>query len=48
MLTTIVMGSCVSVQGYYVKTLPDGRVTVRVGHKEYAGHPVSAAPPAAA
>ena len=43
MLRTIVVGSCVSIQGTYVRTLPDGRIAVRVGQKIYAGRPVQAA-----
>ncbi len=40
MLRTITLGSCVSVQGHYEKTLPDGRICVRVGERFYSGHPV--------
>jgi hypothetical protein len=40
MLRTIVLGSCVSVQGTYVRTLADGRIMVRVGSREFAGLPV--------
>lgn len=40
MLRTITMGSCVSVQGIFVRTLDNGRVLVRVGQQEYAGRPV--------
>ena len=43
MLHTIMMGSCVSVQGLFVKSLPDGRVQVRVGSQLYTGRPVSQA-----
>jgi hypothetical protein len=43
MLHTIMMGSCVSVQGLLVKTLPDGRVQVRVGTQLFTGRPVSQA-----
>jgi len=38
---TITMGSYISVQGIYVRDLPDGRIEVRVGEKVFAGHPVS-------
>jgi hypothetical protein len=41
MLRTIILGSCVSVQGTYVRTLSDGRVLVRVGTQEFVGLPVS-------
>jgi len=37
------MGSCVSVQGIFVKTLPDGRVQVRVGQQLFVGKPVNKA-----
>ena len=40
MLRTITVGSCVSVQGTFVRALPDGRIAVRVGNTVYAGHPV--------
>lgn len=40
MLRTITIGSALSVQGVYVATLPDGRITVRVGDRLYTGTPV--------
>ena len=43
MLTTIVIGSCVSVQGHFVKRLANGFVSVRVGDKIYTGRPVAEA-----
>ena len=43
MLRTITVGSCVSVQGTFVRTLPDGRIAVRVGNIIYQGVPVEAA-----
>lgn len=43
MLQTIVLGSCVSVQGLLEKKLPDGRITVRVGQVIYTGLPVARA-----
>lgn len=39
MLKTIVIGSCVSVQGLLEKTFPDGRISVRVGQQIYTGRP---------
>lgn len=39
MLRTITLGSCVSVQGTYVRTLTDGRILVRVGSREFVGLP---------
>jgi hypothetical protein len=43
MLRTITMGSCVSVQGTYVRALPDGKIVVQVGQKVYEGRPVKVA-----
>ena len=39
MVRTITLGSCVSVQGLFVNTLPDGRIVVRVGGQEFSGWP---------
>jgi hypothetical protein len=41
LLRTITIGGHISVQGVYVKTLPDGRVIVRVGQATYSGRPVT-------
>lgn len=41
MLKTILIGSCVLVQGVFVKTLADGLIAVRVGEKVYHGKPVT-------
>ncbi|MEP0988085.1 hypothetical protein [Tateyamaria sp.] len=43
MLKTIAMGSAILVQGIYVKTLPDGRMTVHVDGAHYSGMPISQA-----
>ena len=43
MLKTIAMGTAILVQGIYVKTLPDGRITVRVDGAHFSGTPVSQA-----
>lgn len=42
MLKTIAIGTCVTVQGLLVKTLADGRVTVRVGEATFSGRPIQA------
>ncbi|WP_172297938.1 hypothetical protein [Pseudoruegeria sp. HB172150] len=42
MLRTIVIGSCVSVQGLFVRDLPNGYIAVRVGDKIFSGVPVNA------
>ena len=44
MLHTVVLGSCVSVQGVYVRTIEDGRVTVRVDRTEFTGVLVAMSP----
>ncbi|WP_202902114.1 hypothetical protein [Pseudooceanicola atlanticus] len=41
MLRTITVGSYISVQGTYVRTLTDGRIEVQVGDKTFVGLPVS-------
>ncbi len=43
MLRTITQGSTISVQGTYVRALPDGRIVVRVNNTTYAGMPVTKA-----
>jgi hypothetical protein len=40
MLKTILMGSCVLVQGIFVKKLSDGSIAVRVGDQVFEGKPV--------
>ncbi len=40
MLRTIILGSCVSVQGIFVKAMEDGRIAVKVDNTVYAGTPV--------
>lgn len=41
MLRTISLGSSILVQGIFVRSLPDGRVTVRVDSADYSGKPVT-------
>lgn len=41
MLRTITIGSCISVQGIFVRNMPDGRVVVQVDDNVFAGTPVS-------
>ena len=41
MLRTIILGSCVSVQGTFVRNLTNGKVLVRVGKRLYEGMPVA-------
>lgn len=43
MVKTITLGSCVSVQGTFIRTLDDGKIVVRVGDKVFAGFPVAKA-----
>ena len=40
MLRTITLGSCVSVQGIFIRDLKDGKLLVRVGDRLFAGFPV--------
>ncbi|MGH1576063.1 hypothetical protein [Planktotalea sp.] len=41
MLQTIIMGTCVQVQGTFVRALSDGRIIVAVGDRNYTGTPVA-------
>jgi hypothetical protein len=41
MLRTVMIGSCVSIQGIFVKALGDGMVCVRVGEQLFMGRPVT-------
>ncbi len=41
MFKTITIGSCVSIQGIFVKALEDGVICVRVGQQIFKGRPVS-------
>ena len=43
MIKTIMIGSTVSVQGIFVKLLPNKLMQVRVGSKVYTGRPVAMA-----
>lgn len=40
MLRTIMIGSSLQVQGVMVRSLPDGRITVRVDGRLFTGHPI--------
>ncbi len=41
MLKTIILGSCVSVQGVFVRKFADGRIAVRVGDRLFKGIPAA-------
>ena len=41
MLRTIVLGSCVSVQGRFIRQLQNGRILIQVGERLYAGMPIA-------
>lgn len=43
MIRTIFIGSCVSVQGIFLRTLADGRIAVRDGDRTFFGFPVAPA-----
>lgn len=40
MLKTIMIGSAILVQGVLERTLPDGRLVLRVGKRFFTGQPV--------
>jgi hypothetical protein len=42
MYKTIMMGSCVAVQGLFVRALKNGKIAIKVGSKEFIGWPVKA------
>ncbi|WBU56026.1 hypothetical protein [Paracoccus sediminicola] len=41
MIRTITIGSHISVQGVFERSIADGNIEVRVGTKTYRGKPVS-------
>jgi len=43
MVKTITLGTCVSIQGIFVRKAANGRIVVRVADKTYVGTPVGAA-----
>ena len=43
MLRTIIIGTCVSVQGQFVLQLDNGNIVIRVGDKTYEGKPANKA-----
>lgn len=40
MLTTVLLGKYISVQGIFVRALDSGRIVVRVGTRNFVGTPV--------
>lgn len=42
MMTAVTLGSSVTIQGIFVRTLANGKVLVRVGKDMFAGKPVTA------
>jgi hypothetical protein len=42
MIRTIMLGSCVWVQGMFIRRLADGKIVVRVDDRLYTGFPVNA------
>lgn len=41
MLRTITLGSAISIQGTFVRAMPDGRIAVQVDNTIYSGVPVT-------
>ena len=42
MIRTITLGAHISVQGAYVRSLPDGKIVIRDGERVFTGRPVGA------
>jgi hypothetical protein len=42
-IRTIVIASCIFVQGTFVRSLTDGRIVVAVGKEMFTGYPVGGA-----
>lgn len=40
MVKTITIGTCISVQGTFIKALKNGKVVVQVGQRLFEGEPV--------
>ncbi len=40
-IRTIIIGSCVSVQGIFVRSLQDGRIVIRADNREFSGFPIA-------
>jgi hypothetical protein len=40
MLRTITIGTTVSVQGVFLRDMPDGRISVKVDNNVYTGRPI--------
>lgn len=43
MLRSIQIGSCMTVQGLFIRSLDDGRIVIRVDDRLYQGQPVTKA-----
>ncbi|AUQ68208.1 hypothetical protein [Phaeobacter inhibens] len=43
MIRTIKQGAFIFIQGTFVRSLPNGKISVRIGNKTYEGEPVSRA-----
>lgn len=43
MLRTITQGSAILIQGIFVRSLPDGRIVIKLDDRTYAGLPVTKA-----
>lgn len=42
MYKTIMIGSCIAIQGQFIRALKNGKIAIRVGSKEFIGTPVEA------
>lgn len=41
MLRTVTIGSCVSIQGIFVKVLENGLIRIKVDDRIFDGHPIT-------
>jgi hypothetical protein len=41
MLRTITLGTCISVQGTFVRALANGKIVVQVGQRMFEGFPIA-------
>lgn len=42
MIRTIALGTCVAVQGVFVRSLQDGRIVIQMDGREFSGFPMTA------
>jgi hypothetical protein len=40
MYRTITIGSCIAIQGLFIRALKNGKIAIKVGSKEFVGKPI--------